>query len=55
MSPYTCTLNGKTPYEIAKGKEPHLAGIQEFGAATYIKDINAGKLDPRAQKRHCGL
>jgi hypothetical protein len=42
----THTLNGKTPYKMAKGKNPHLAGIQEFGAATYIKDINAGKLDP---------
>jgi hypothetical protein len=34
---------------MAKGKKPHLAGIQEFGAAMYIKDINAGKLDPRGQ------
>jgi hypothetical protein len=46
----TRALNGKTPYEMAKGKKPHLAGIQEFGAATYVKDLNAGKLDPQAQK-----
>jgi hypothetical protein len=46
----TCGLNGKTPYEMAKGKKPHLAVIQEFGAAVYIKDLNAGKLDPEVQK-----
>jgi hypothetical protein len=46
----THTLNGKTPYEMAKGKKPHLARIQEFGAAVYIKDLNARKLDPQAQK-----
>ena len=26
-------------------KKPHLAGIQEFGVAAYIKDLKAGKLD----------
>jgi hypothetical protein len=46
-----CT-NGKTPYEMTKGKKSHLAGIQEFGAAAYIKDLNARKLDPQAQKGH---
>ena len=30
-------------------KKPHLAGIQEFGAAPYVKDLKAGKLDARAQ------
>jgi hypothetical protein len=48
----TCALNGKTPYEMAKGRNPHLAGIQEFGTAAYIKDLNARKLDPQAQKGH---
>jgi hypothetical protein len=43
-------LNGKTPYKMSNGKKPHLADIQEFGAAAYIKDLNAGKLDARAQK-----
>jgi hypothetical protein len=37
---------------MAKGKTPHLAGIQEFGAAVYVKDLNARKLDPRVQKGH---
>ena len=35
---------------MGHGKKPNLAGIQEFGAAAYIKDLTAGKLDARAQK-----
>src|SRR6202789_1790882 len=42
-------LDGKTPYEAIHGKKPHLVGIQEFGAAAYVKDLKAGKLDARAQ------
>jgi hypothetical protein len=42
-------LDGKTPYEILHKKKPHLNGIQEFGAAAYVKDLKAGKLDARAQ------
>jgi hypothetical protein len=38
-------LEGKTPYEAQHNKKPHLAGIQEFGAAAYVKDLKAGKLD----------
>ena len=36
---------GKSPYEMRHKKKPHLAGIQEFGAAAYIKDLKAGKLN----------
>src|ERR1700678_1727278 len=43
-------LKGKTPYEMGHKKKPHLAGIQEFGAAAYVKDLTAGKLDVRAKK-----
>ena len=28
---------------------PNLAGIQEFGAAAYMKDLKIGKLDARAK------
>ena len=42
-------INGKTPYEMRHGKKPYMAGIQEFGAAAYVKDLDAGKLDARAQ------
>jgi len=48
----TQALNGKTPYEMKNNKKPHLAGIQEFGAAAYVKDLKAGKLDSRAQLGH---
>jgi hypothetical protein len=42
-------LDGKTPYEMIHKKKPNLANIQEFGAAAYVKDLKAGKLDSRAQ------
>ena len=35
----------KSPYKMRHKKKPHLAGIQEFGAAAYVKDLKAGKLD----------
>ena len=43
----TRALDGKTPYEMRHGKKPYLAGIQEFRTAAYVKDLNAGKLDPK--------
>ena len=42
-------LDGKTPYEMIHNKKLNLAGIQEFGAAAYVKDLKAGKLDAQAQ------
>jgi hypothetical protein len=42
-------LKGKTPYKARHNKKPHLAGIQEFGAAAYVKDLKAEKLDARAK------
>ena len=42
-------LEGKTPYEMLNKKVPNLAGIQEFGAAAYMKDLKTGKLDARAK------
>ena len=44
-----CALDGKTSYEMKNKKKPYLGGIHEFGAATYVKDLKAGKLDDRAQ------
>ena len=41
----TCTLQGRTPYEERYKKKPNLVGIQEFGAAAYVKDMIVGKLD----------
>ena len=45
-------IDGKTPYEMQHKKKPHLAGIQEFGVAAYIKDLKAGKLDAHAKVGH---
>src|ERR1700720_3763562 len=45
----TYRLDGKTPYEMKHKKNPHLGGIHEFGAAAYVKDLKAKKLDARAQ------
>ena len=40
-----CANDGKSPYKVKTQKKPNLAGIQEFGAAAYVKDLKAGKLD----------
>ena len=42
-------LDGKTPYKMKYKKKPHLAGIHEFGAAAYVKDLKARKLDSCTQ------
>jgi hypothetical protein len=44
-----CALDGKTPYEMKHKKKLHLGGIHKFGAAAYVNDLKAGKLDLRAQ------
>jgi hypothetical protein len=46
-------LNSKPPYETSKKIKPNLtaSGIQEFGDAPYIKDLNARKLDARTTTR----
>ena len=41
--------NGKSPYKMKHKKAPHLANICEFGTAAYVKDLKAGKLDPRTK------
>ena len=45
-------LDGKTPYEMVTRQKPNLTGIQHFGAVTYVKLENAGKLDKCASKGH---
>jgi hypothetical protein len=47
-SPHSA-LDGKTPYKMKHKKKPHLGGIHKFGAAAYVKDLKAGKLDSHAQ------
>ena len=41
-------LKGQTPFEMKLKRKPNLANIQEFGAAAYVKDLKARKLDLRA-------
>ena len=38
-------LNDKTPFEMKLKRKPNLANIHEFGAAAYVKNLKAGKLD----------
>ena len=38
-------ITRKTPYKMIHKRKPNLTGIQEFGAAAYVKDLKAGKLD----------
>ena len=45
----TCANASKSPYEMRYKKKPHLAGIQEFSGAAYIKDLKARKLDAHAK------
>ena len=45
-------LNGRTPYEMGNKKKLNLAGIKEFRAAVYVRDLTAGKLNAQAKKGH---
>ena len=40
---------GQSPYEMRHKETPHLARIQEFSAAVYVKDLKAGKLNSHAK------
>ena len=47
-----CAIDAKTPYKMKNKKKPHLAKIQEFGVAAYVKGLKAGKLDACAKVSH---
>ena len=48
--PNTCTsVRQQNSLQNNAQREPYLRGIQEFGAAAYIKDLKAGKLDAHVQ------
>ena len=42
-------ISRKTLHKMRNNRKQNLAGIQEFGAAAYIKDLKAGKLDARVK------
>ena len=46
------TLNEKTPFKMKLKWKPNLSNIHEFGAAAYVKDLKARKLDLRAIVGH---
>jgi hypothetical protein len=43
-------LNSKTPYEMGHSKKLHLARIQKFRAAAYVKDLTARNWMPEQRK-----
>ena len=45
----TCANTSKSPYEMRHKKKPHLADIQGFSVAAYVKDLKARKLDSCAK------
>jgi hypothetical protein len=42
----------KTPHEIATGKKPDLSAVCPWGCKAWVKWLDVGKLEPRAQECH---
>jgi hypothetical protein len=42
----------KTPHEVAMGGKPDLSQLCEWGTTVLVKQLDAGKLDPRAKEAH---
>ena len=42
----------KTPLELATGHKPNLSGIHPWGCKAWVKQLDVGKLDPRAEPCH---
>jgi len=42
----------KTPHEIGMGEKLDLLQLCEWGATVWIKRLDAGKLEPRAEQAH---
>src|ERR1700731_3564862 len=45
----SCALNSKMPYEARYGKHPDLSHAVPFGTCTWVKIVDARKLDTRAR------
>ncbi|KIK72389.1 hypothetical protein PAXRUDRAFT_180761, partial [Paxillus rubicundulus Ve08.2h10] len=43
-------LDGKTPYELLKGKRPNIANVPCWGTHIGVHDPNASKLNARARE-----
>jgi len=46
----THRLNGKTPYEAFYGVKPDTGDIHLWGSHVWVRDLTAGKLDPRGRE-----
>jgi hypothetical protein len=48
----TCSLKGRTPYEVWHGKKPSVHHLRNFGCVAYVKDTSPhlAKLDARGKK-----
>ena len=46
----THQLDGKTPYEAFHGVKPDVGEIHLWGSRVWVRDLTAGKLDPRGRE-----
>jgi hypothetical protein len=47
----TCVLpDFKTPHEMATGEKPNLVGMHQWGCKVWVRKLDAGKLDARAEE-----
>ena len=46
----THRLNGRTPYEVFYGTKPDIKDIHLWGSCVWVRDLTAGKLDPRGRE-----
>jgi hypothetical protein len=42
----------KTPHEMGTGEKPDLSAVRAWGTKAWVKRLNAGKLEPRAEEGH---
>ena len=49
---FTCTLNGKMPYEAVLHSKPNLNGLPEWGSQVWVHNASNSKLDVRAVTGH---
>jgi hypothetical protein len=45
--PTRAVPTGKTPFEMGTGERPDLSNLHQFGCTAWVKNLKAGKLDPR--------
>ena len=48
--PTRAIRDSKTPYEIATGNKPDLSNVHPWGCKVWVKRLDVGKLEPRAEE-----